>query len=61
MTGTLVHGKIANSVTTAVTNSGGVISYRKLSGVKLTSCCHCDKRLRLVFDTKSFGFPSIKN
>lgn len=34
ITGTLVQGSIANSVTTAVTKSGGVTSYAKLSGVR---------------------------
>lgn len=33
ITGTLVQGKIANSVTTAETKCGGVTSYIKFSGV----------------------------
>lgn len=34
-TGTLVQGKIAISVTTAVTRSGGVTSYSRFKGVNL--------------------------
>jgi hypothetical protein len=60
MTGTLVHGRIANSVTTAVTRSGGVTSYVRFSGVKLPILLHFDKGHSLEQESvgmRSSGLP----
>lgn len=40
ITGTLVQGNIASSVTTAVTKSGGVTSYARLRGVRVEYDLH---------------------
>jgi hypothetical protein len=61
MTGTLVHGRIANSVTTAVTRSGGVTSYVRFRGVKLPTLLHCDKGYSLEYEPvgmRSSGLPA---
>lgn len=56
-----MHGKIATSVTTAVTNSGGVMSYFKLSGVKCCNDSQFDSKFDLFdVDTISDGLPKIK-
>jgi len=61
MTGTLVHGRIANSVTTAVTRSGGVTSYVRFSGVRLPMLFHFDKGHSLEQESvtmRSSGLPA---
>lgn len=58
-TGTLVHGKIAISVTTAVTKSGGVTSYNKLNGVNFATSFHFFNAVGMLMcvTLNASGFP----
>ena len=62
MTGTLVQGKTAISVTTADTKSGGVTSYMRFNGVTYGIDFHLKSSLEIhpLFDAKSSGFPRKK-
>lgn len=59
ITGTLVHGSTAISVTTAETKSGGVTSYIRFNGVKYSIVFHLESALERfpLPDAKSSGFP----